>query len=236
MGRWLKRAAVAALVALAALMIYGGPSYATEAPYTVSAEGVTLTGGATFEAHGHVNYRTTERSGGVHFDPNNGQPGGAFIGQSFLPIDLEPGECIVWVQWSSTNYHYGENGEPPVCAPEPTPTPTPTPTPEPTPEPTPTVTPTPTPEPTPEPSVTPTPQPTPTEPVATPTPTPTATATPQPSPSATPSPVASGSVPPTERLADTGADGSLILWGSLLALGLALAGGGAVVWGVTRGR
>ncbi|AGW41849.1 hypothetical protein O159_18190 [Leifsonia xyli subsp. cynodontis DSM 46306] len=90
---------------------------AAAAPYSVTSAGVTLTDGSTFPANGHVNYRTTLRSVGVHFDPNNNQPGGAFIGKTFLPIDLAPGECIVWVQYGSTNYHYGEGGEPPVCKP-----------------------------------------------------------------------------------------------------------------------
>lgn len=87
-------------------------------PYTVTAEGVTLPDGVVFPADGHVNWRTTIKSGGIHFDPFNGQPGGAYIGQSSLPIPLEPGECIVWVQVSLYNEHFGEGGQNPVCAPE----------------------------------------------------------------------------------------------------------------------
>lgn len=37
------------------------------------------------------------------------------IGKKILPVPLKPGQCIEWVQWSETGYHYGENGEPPVC-------------------------------------------------------------------------------------------------------------------------
>ncbi|WP_141692851.1 hypothetical protein [Leifsonia xyli] len=86
-------------------------------PYHVSVDGVTLTDGSTFPANGDVNYRTTSRSSGMHFDPNNNQRGAAFIGKTFLPIKLAPGECIVWVQYSNTNYHYGEGGNAPVCKP-----------------------------------------------------------------------------------------------------------------------
>ena len=87
-------------------------------PYTVTATGVQLPEGDTFRAHGHINWRTTLGSGGMHFDPNNGHPGGAFIGQSFFPITLAPGECITWVQISHYNEHFGEGGQAPVCAPK----------------------------------------------------------------------------------------------------------------------
>jgi len=104
-------------------IIYLSPSAANAAgsdaptPYSVTAQGVQLPAGTTFEANGHVNYKTTLRSGGVHFDPNNNQPGGAFIGQSFFPISLAPGECITWVQVSLYNEHFGEGNQAPVCAP-----------------------------------------------------------------------------------------------------------------------
>ncbi|ODA89848.1 hypothetical protein ATY41_12145 [Leifsonia xyli subsp. xyli] len=106
-----------ALSVLGATVVSGNVAAdaAAAPPYTVTSAGVTLTDGSTFQAGGHVNYRTTLRSGGVHFDPNNNQPGGVYIGKTFLPIDLAPGECIVWVQYGGTNYHYGEGGEPPVC-------------------------------------------------------------------------------------------------------------------------
>ena len=87
-------------------------------PYTVTATGVQLPEGDTFRANGHINWRTTLGSGGMHFDPNNGHPGGAFIGQSFFPITLAPGECITWVQISHYNEHFGEGGQAPVCAPD----------------------------------------------------------------------------------------------------------------------
>lgn len=112
----------------------GGPI-----PYTVTADGVTLPSGASFPANGHVNYRATkldgtgEKSFGVHFDPNNKQPGGRFIGKSFFGFTNYPataqygaitnsaasafpgGYCITWVQVSKYNEHFGEGGQQPVC-------------------------------------------------------------------------------------------------------------------------
>lgn len=117
---------IGALAAALALSI-GSLSIATAAhaggsdsptPYTVTVTGVQLPDGDSFRAHGHINWRTTLGSGGMHFDPNNGHPGGAFIGQSFFPIELAPGECITWVQISHYNEHFGEGGQAPVCAPE----------------------------------------------------------------------------------------------------------------------
>lgn len=92
-------------------------------PYTVSTSGITLPAGTTFEANGHVNVKISraDKSGtyvvNTHFDPNNNQPGGAYIGKDFLPVNLAPGECIVWVQLSLYNEHFGEGGQSPVCAP-----------------------------------------------------------------------------------------------------------------------
>lgn len=94
-------------------------------PYTVTAEGITLPEGVTFPAHGHVNWRTSWAQHGVHFDPNNNQPGGVYIGKSFLPFNLEPGECVTWVQVSMYEPHFGEGGQEPICKPK-TPTEEPT--------------------------------------------------------------------------------------------------------------
>lgn len=87
-------------------------------PYTVTSAGVQLPVGDSFRAHGHINWSTTKNaSNGMHFDPNNGHPGGAYIGKAFFPISLEPGECVTWVQISHYNEHFGEGGQEPVCAP-----------------------------------------------------------------------------------------------------------------------
>lgn len=89
--------------------------------YIVTPSGVQLPDGQTFQAHGHINIKITTADGqyirdaGIHFDPNNGQPGGQFIGQSFYPVNLADGECIGWVQVHGFNYHFGESGEEPIC-------------------------------------------------------------------------------------------------------------------------
>ena len=78
-------------------------------PYTVTSTGVQLPVGDSFLANGHINWSTTKSStNGIHFDPNNGHPGGAYIGKTFFPISLDPGECITWVQISNYNEHFGE--------------------------------------------------------------------------------------------------------------------------------
>lgn len=108
-------------------------------PYTVTAQGVTLPTGVTFPSDGHVNYTATKLDGtgllsfGVHFDPNNKQPGGRFIGQAFFPFSnvgaddkydavtssaasaFPNGYCITWVQVSMYNEHFGEGGQSPIC-------------------------------------------------------------------------------------------------------------------------
>ncbi|BGP54626.1 hypothetical protein JCM8202v2_002213 [Rhodotorula sphaerocarpa] len=108
-------------------------------PYTVTAAGVALPAGQTYQAGGHVNYiaipkseyvpgetylhpgsNWTPQSFGVNFDPNNGQPGGVYIGKSFFDFGLAAqafpqGYCIIWVQLAQYNQHYGEGGQAPVC-------------------------------------------------------------------------------------------------------------------------
>lgn len=77
-------------------------------PFVLTPEGVTLTSG-TFQANDHVNVRPGK---GLHLDPNNNQPGGAFIGKTTVPwsaLGLTAGTCVEWVQYSGANYHFGEN-------------------------------------------------------------------------------------------------------------------------------
>ncbi len=170
-------------------------------PYTVTSAGITFP--TPLAAHGHVNVRLTDgRTAGLHLDPNNGHPGRAWIGATFLPwsaLGVVDG-CVAWVQWSDANEHYGEGGQGPVCLAGPTPTPTPTSTPEPTwtPTPSPTTSPTPAPSPTstptPSPSVSPAPEPTPgpsTTPTPSATPAPTSSSSPTPGSTATSTPSAS---------------------------------------------
>lgn len=134
-------------------------------PYSVTAEGIMLPAGATFQNGGHVNIRTSTGSYGVHFEALNNMPSGKWIGQSFLPWSAfgldSVTTCVEWLQLAEYNEHYGEGGQPPVgngCEPV-TPDPEPTPTLEPTPAPEPTPTPsTSEPTPAPEPSETPAPE------------------------------------------------------------------------------
>ena len=91
-------------------------------PYQVTTVGVHLPAGDTFQAHGHVNVRYfdgdgIQRTAGVHFDPNNNQPGGAWIGESFIPwsaFGITEGSRITWVQVHGYNAHHGEGGQKPV--------------------------------------------------------------------------------------------------------------------------
>lgn len=119
-----------ALLAVAALMLMGAPAHATGSdgvpPYDVGVEGITLNNGDTFPAHGHVNIKFTdyegndEQSSGIHFDPNNNQPGGAWIGESFIPwsaFGLTDDFCITWVQIHGYNQHYGEGPTKSMCIP-----------------------------------------------------------------------------------------------------------------------
>ena len=172
------------VVAFASPAVAGSDS---PTPYTVTAQGITFP--APLEAHGHVNVRLTNGSSrGLHLDPNNGHPGAAWIGASFLPWSALgiTGSCVAWVQVAGYNEHFGEGGQSPVCL---APTPAPTPEPSWSAEPEPSVEPTPEPTPTsPEPSS----SPSPTQPVPSPEPSvtvePTSEPEPQPSPSSTPPP------------------------------------------------
>lgn len=94
--------------------------------YDISPEGITLPDGYSFHAHGHINYKvvtldgTYLRTENMHFDPNNGHPGGVYIGQTFFPFNLAEGECVSWVQLGHNkielnNPHFGEGGQEPVC-------------------------------------------------------------------------------------------------------------------------
>ncbi|MCU1515071.1 MAG: hypothetical protein JWO10_2161 [Microbacteriaceae bacterium] len=91
-------------------------------PYTVDAAGVTLPSPDTFPANGDVNVTYTQAGvsaqKSIHFDPNNNQPGGAWIGKSNIPwsgFGLAGNYCITWVQVSLYNAHFGEGGQAPFC-------------------------------------------------------------------------------------------------------------------------
>lgn len=91
-------------------------------PYSVDANGITLPSGTTFEANGDANINYTQYgqslSKGIHFDPNNSQPGGAWIGKTNIPwsgFGLSGNFCVTWVQLSLYNEHYGAGGQAPFC-------------------------------------------------------------------------------------------------------------------------
>lgn len=185
-------------------------------PYVVGTDGISLPEGDVFPDNGHINVRLgSGKTVGVHFegkciDRSDAECAGdrhdhaQYIGKSFIPwsamgVNIDK-ECVVWVQISHYNQHFGEGGQPPVgsCGVKPTPSPTPTPTAtvDPTATPTPTVEPTVTPTPTVDPTSTPTAT---VDPTVTPTPTiePTSTPTPTVEPTSTPTATVSPTVKPT---------------------------------------
>jgi len=183
---------VALLVGLVALAAFAVTTWAASpaaaaggsdspTPYTLTAAGIDFP--VPLEAHGHVNVRTqASGSYSLHLDPNAGHPGARWIGATTLPwtaLGVPAGACVAWVQWSGSNAHYGEGGQPAHCLQEdPCPTSSATPTstaaPTPAPSPVPSTTAAPTPTSTPAPSSSPQPS---TEPVATPVPSSTASPT-----------------------------------------------------------
>jgi len=183
--RFIATALVSCALVLAPATAHAGGSD-SPTPYTVNSEGITLPTGQTFPAHGHVNLTTSQGGKGIHFDPNNNQPGGQWIGQRFIPwsaFGLKECDTVSWVQVSLYNEHYGEGGQSPVTVGDCPPTEEPPPAPEPTP-----------PEPTPD------PEPTPSEPPVDEEPTP------------EPEETATSSTSRPSELAETGANGNAWLF------------------------
>lgn len=119
----MRKTIAAIIVALVTLAPTGAGAAGSDSPtpYTLDSQGLTLPGDDTFPAHGHVNIRYlvdgVEKSKGIHFDPNNNQPGGKWIGRNFIPwaafdTDLQ---CVTWVQVAGYNQHFGEGGQEPYC-------------------------------------------------------------------------------------------------------------------------
>jgi len=119
---------VAGLLALSPAVAFAGGSD-SPTPYEVTEAGVTLPDGHVFLAHGHINVRIDGQGYGIHFDPNNNHPGGAWIGENFIPwtaFGVDAG-CAEWVQIHGFNEHFGEGGQVPVCFGNETPEPEPDP-------------------------------------------------------------------------------------------------------------
>lgn len=118
------------LLAITALVLVGAPAHAagsdSPTPYEVGLKGIVLPEGDTFPSHGHINIKVTDSKGnnpqskGIHFDPNNGHPGGQWIGKNFIPwsaFGLEDDWCLTWVQVHGYNEHYGEGEHKQICVP-----------------------------------------------------------------------------------------------------------------------
>src|SRR5690606_30524310 len=66
----------------------------------------------------NIKWTDPDGSAGIHFDPNNGHPGGKWIGKNFIPwsaFSVPKKACITWVQIDGYNQHFGEGGQEPVC-------------------------------------------------------------------------------------------------------------------------
>ncbi|KAH8913722.1 carbohydrate-binding module family 1 protein [Atractiella rhizophila] len=99
--------------------------------------GVTLPNGG-YSDGGHVNYQAiscsqyqcgqsytsnsgwTPQSFGTHFESQNNQPSGQYIGKNCYDFSgasqaYGGSYCVTWVQLSQYNQHYGEGGQAPQC-------------------------------------------------------------------------------------------------------------------------
>lgn len=102
-------------------------------PYIVTEAGITLPEGATFPDGGHVNVNSEPNAWNMHFeakciDRTDYECAGKihddaqYIGASFIPwsaFGLTGKFCVTWVQVANYDYHFGENGEDPLCIGEP---------------------------------------------------------------------------------------------------------------------
>ncbi|WP_430868323.1 hypothetical protein [Demequina aurantiaca] len=108
----------AGMVAFAAVPAEAAGGSDDPTPYTVTASGITLPAGTSFPDNGHVNIKTTAGDKSIHFESQNNQPSGTWIGESFLPwsaFGLTGEFCVTWVQIADFKEHFGEGGQEPVC-------------------------------------------------------------------------------------------------------------------------
>lgn len=113
----MKRIIGALALGLALVLGLGAPALAggsdSPTPYTVGLDGITLP--KPLEAHDHINVRANQGPSNIHLDPNNNQPGGKWIGKTYVPwgafgYDTET-LCVTWVQIAGYNQHFGEGGQ-----------------------------------------------------------------------------------------------------------------------------
>lgn len=125
--------------------ILGGALYATTAAhavtptYEVTEDGLQLIAGETFQDSYHVNVKLEDdpQQRNMHIEAKcltktdhecaavrHSHVGltlheeAQFIGKNYLPwsaLGIKPGQCIEWLQVYSHDFHYGEQGEYPVC-------------------------------------------------------------------------------------------------------------------------
>lgn len=97
--------------------------------YVIDENGITLNG-VTWQDADHLNVRTEAGTTNFHAEAKCAavpappecspimQTAAQKIGQNFISwgdLGIGPDSCIQWVQFSRANYHYGEQGEAPLC-------------------------------------------------------------------------------------------------------------------------
>lgn len=124
----MKKIFIGLVVALLA-MLTPTAAFADESRFTVDQSGITLPDGQVFPDNGHVNIQSDPWGFDLHFESkcinrtDNECQGklhdsAQFIGKGFIPwesVGVYDGACVKWVQVSGYDYHFGENGEAPVC-------------------------------------------------------------------------------------------------------------------------
>lgn len=97
-------------------------------PYIVNEQGIELPDGYTFNNNGHINIKLKDGSTyNVHFEDkcivrDDAECAGKrneqaqYIGKSFIPwtVFTRDEVCVVWVQLSDFNQHFGEGNQKPV--------------------------------------------------------------------------------------------------------------------------
>ena len=96
--------------------------------YEITEDGITLT--TPWQDADHLNVRTESGTVNFHAEAKCAaipappecspimQTAAQKIGQNFISWDdlgINPESCIEWVQFSRANYHFGEQGEAPLC-------------------------------------------------------------------------------------------------------------------------
>ena len=137
---------VGVVAGVLSVLLFAQPAHAIAPTFSVQSDGLHLLNGETFQDAYHVNLKLEgiAEQRNMHIEAKcltktdhecaavrHYQVGltlheeALFIGKDFLPwsaLGIKPGQCIEWVQVAGHNYHFGENGEAPVCVPTTPPT------------------------------------------------------------------------------------------------------------------